>query len=213
MTRDVLTYAQHHVWDVCTVLTFGWTLVVASYLYSSWTLKMVQFSGTLNHEHYIVCNYTSNLSMALVGIYYKLLCTCIICSFYADVIDSGGDMKCLLCHTYQATIGSHCVDETAIPNACVVCGRTLSTAKTNDSTVMSSTAQLLVQSFDVTSLPADEFSLSHDLWQLWGQDQHQSNSSQEHLMTSPPHQQIVIPSSSSQRRKRSRSFGTKQIGF
>ena len=122
-------------------------------------------------------------------------------------------MKCLLCHTYQATIGSLCIDETAVPNTCVACGRTLSTTKTSDSMVMSSAAQLLGQSFDVTSLPADEFSLLHDLWPLWGQDRHQSNSSQEHLMTSPPHQQIVIPSSSSQRCKRSRSFGTKQVGF
>ena len=95
-------------------------------------------------------------------------------------------MKCLLCHTYQATIDSLCIDETAIPNACVVCGRTLSTTKTSNSTVTSSAAQLLVQSFDVTSLPADEFSLLHDLWQLWGQDQHQS--SQEHLTTLPPNQ-------------------------
>ena len=73
-------------------------------------------------------------------------------------------------------------------------------------------AQRLMHSFDLTSLPADEYSLIHSLWELWGQDPHRSDSNQEQSVASPPQQQVVS-SSGAQRDKRTRSFGTKQIRF
>ena len=68
-----------------------------------------------------------------------------------------------------------------------------------------------MQSFDLSSLPADKYGLVHNLWQLWGQNW-QTVLSQEQLVTSPPEQQVAS-SSSTQRHKRKRSFDTKQIGF
>ena len=121
-------------------------------------------------------------------------------------------MNCMLCRAYQTIIGDSCSDETAAPDTCGLCGRTLSTTKTGSSTVTNSGAQCLMQSFDLTSLPADEYSLVHSLWELWGQDPHQSDSNQEQSVASPPQQQVVS-SSGAQRDKRTRSFGTKQIGF
>ena len=121
------------------------------------------------------------------------------------------DNLCLLCHTYQATVCPLGADETPAPNTCSFCGCKLSTTKTSvDGTVTSSSAQLLMQSFDLTSLPAEEYSLVHSLWQSWGQDQ--QHQSEEQSVTSPPKQQ-TISSSSTERRKRTRSSGTKQIGF
>ena len=121
-------------------------------------------------------------------------------------------MKCVLCQTYQAIIGETCSEKTATSNTCVLCGRALSTTKTSSSTVTNLGAQHLMQSFDLTSLPTDEYSLIHNLWQLWRQDPHLSDSNQEQSVTLPP-QQEVASSSSTQRRKRTRSFGSKQIGF
>ena len=122
----------------------------------------------------------------------------------------GDDHLCLLCHTYRAAVGPLSADETPAPNTCSFCGCKLSATKTSDSTVTSSGAQLLMQSFDLTSLPAEEYSLVHSLWQSWGQDQ--QHQSEEQSVTSPPKQQ-TISSSSTERRKRTRSVGTKQIGF
>lgn len=130
---------------------------------------------------------------------------------YADIVDTNDNLKCLLCHTYQVTIGDTSHDETATPNACALCGCKLSTTKTSDNIVTSSSPQLLMQSFDLSSLPADEYGLVHNLWQLWGQNQ-QIVLSQEQSVTLPPEQQVAS-SSHTQKRKRTRSFGTKQIGF
>ena len=55
--------------------------------------------------------------------------------FNTDVIGSGDDMKYVLSQTYQVIIGVTCNDETAAPNTCVLCGRTLSTTKTSSSMV------------------------------------------------------------------------------
>ena len=129
------------------------------------------------------------------------------------MFDSDDNLKCLLCHTYQATIGELSTDETSAPNTCAFCGCKLFTAKTSDSTVTSSGVQLLMQSFDLSSLPADEYSLVHSLWQSWEQDQqHESISNEEQSVSSPPKQQKVS-SSGTERRKRTRSFDNKQIGF
>jgi len=94
-------------------------------------------------------------------------------------------LKCLLCHVYQATIGYASNDEIAAPDTCVLCGCKLSTTKASDNIMTSSSAQLLMQSFDLSSLPADEYGLVHNLWQLWGQNR-QTVLSQEQSVTSPP---------------------------
>lgn len=122
------------------------------------------------------------------------------------------DNLCLLCHTYRATVGPLNADETPAPNTCSFCSCKLSTTKTSDSTctVTNSGAQLLIQSFDLTSLPAEEYGLVHSLWQSWGQDQ--QHQLEEQSVTSPPKQQ-TISSSCTERHKRTRSSGTKQIGF
>ena len=90
----------------------------------------------------------------------------IFCLFNADVIDGGDDINCMLCQAYQAIIGDSCSDEIAAPDTCGLCGRTLSTTKTGSSMVTNSGAQRLMHSFDLTSLPADEYSLIHSLWEL-----------------------------------------------
>ena len=129
------------------------------------------------------------------------------------MFDSDDNLKCLLCHTYQATIGDLSADETPATNKCAFCGCKLSTTKTSDNATTSSGAQLLMQSFDLESLPSDEYGLVNSLWQSWGQDQQrQSVSNEEESVTSPPKQQAT-PSSGTEKRKRTRSFGTKQIGF
>ena len=120
----------------------------------------------------------------------------------------------MLCQTYQAITGDTCSeDETAAPDTCGLCRRTLSTTKTSSSAVANSGVQRLMQSFDLTSLPADEYSLVHSLWQLWGQDPQQSDSNQEQSVASSLPQQQITSLSGTQRRKRTRSFGIKQIGF
>ena len=141
-----------------------------------------------------------------------MLILLIFCLCNADVTEDGDDMNCMLCRTYQAIIGDTCSDEIAAPDTCGLCGRTLSTTKTGSSIMTNSGTQCLMQSFDLTSLPADEYSLVHSLWELWGQDPHQSDSNQEQSVAPPPQQQVVSLSGT-QRCKRMRSFGTKQIGF
>ena len=137
----------------------------------------------------------------------------IFCLFNADVIDGSDDMKCMLCQTYQATVGDTCSeDETAASDTCGLCGHTLSTTKIGSSMVTNSGAQHLMQSFDFTSLPADEYSLVHSLWQLWGQDPQQLDSNQEQSVASSLPQQQIASLSGTQRCRRTRSFGTKQVG-
>lgn len=122
-------------------------------------------------------------------------------------------MNFMLCQTYQAIIGKPAVTKQLLQIAtCGLCRCTLSTTKTGSSVVANSSAQCLMQSFDLTSLPADECSLIHSLWELWEQDPQQSDSNQEQLVASPPQQQVAS-SSGTQKRKRTRFFGAKQIGF
>ena len=126
------------------------------------------------------------------------------------MLDNSDDIKCLLCHAYQTAINDISNDEVVTPNTCTFCGCKLSTAKHHDGiSISSGSAQLLMQSFDLSSLPADEYSLVHGLWQSWGQDEHQQSVLNEEQSVTLPEQHL----SSSQRHKRTRSFGTKQIGF
>ena len=123
-------------------------------------------------------------------------------------------MKCLLCHAYQTAIGNISTDEVVTPNTCTFCGCKLSTAKHHDGiSISSDSAQHLLESFDLSSLPADEYSLVHGLWYSWGQDEQQPPVLNEEQSVTLPKQQELSSLSSSLRHKRTRSFGTKQIGF
>lgn len=83
--------------------------------------------------------------------------------------------------------------------------------KTSDHATAGSGARLLKQSFDLNSLPPNEYELVHNLWKLWGQDEQPSALNQEQLVSSPSQEQVAPLST--KRRKRTKSFSTKKIGF
>ena len=110
-----------------------------------------------------------------------------------DAIDSDSNLKCLLCHTYQATIGDGAgSDETAALNTCTMCGNKLSVTKTSDddsSVANSSTYLQLQSSVDLSSLPADEYRVC----QLWPEEQdEQLVLSQEQLVVSSSKQHADV---------------------